>query len=293
MRYVASYEQGWTALDLGQQHTVANGTLSVSTAWACSLFAALGDPQSMLYGRNFDWDHSPAVFLYADPLEGYASVSMVDIAFLGITAEEARALTDLPLADRRRLLNAPFLPIDGMNERGLAVGMAAVPDGEMLPDPSRQTVGSLEVIRRMLDQAADVDQALGILQSVNVDMRGGPPVHYLIADASGRAVLAEFYRGELVLIPNHLPWHTATNFLRASVGDSAAGQCWRYDLLEKRLSEAWGQLAPRQAMSLLQEVSRGNTQWSIVYGIGDGQVQVAMGRQYEQLHAFDLPLTDQ
>ena len=52
MRYVASYEQGWTALDLGQQHTVANGTLSVSTAWACSLFAALGDPQSMLYGLS-------------------------------------------------------------------------------------------------------------------------------------------------------------------------------------------------------------------------------------------------
>lgn len=27
--------------------------------WACSLFAALGDEDGMLYGRNFDWTYSP------------------------------------------------------------------------------------------------------------------------------------------------------------------------------------------------------------------------------------------
>ena len=52
-------------------------------AWACSLFAALGDADNMLYGRNFDWRHSPALLLFADPPDGYASVSMVDIAYLG------------------------------------------------------------------------------------------------------------------------------------------------------------------------------------------------------------------
>ena len=30
-------------------------------AWACSLFAAYGDQDEMLYGRNFDWDFSPAL----------------------------------------------------------------------------------------------------------------------------------------------------------------------------------------------------------------------------------------
>jgi len=33
-------------------------------AWACSLFAGLGDVEQRLYGRNFDWDHSPAVLLF-------------------------------------------------------------------------------------------------------------------------------------------------------------------------------------------------------------------------------------
>ncbi len=45
-------------------------------AWACSLFAAYGDPDEMLYGRNFDWDFSPALLLFMDPPGGYASVSM-------------------------------------------------------------------------------------------------------------------------------------------------------------------------------------------------------------------------
>ena len=60
----------------------------------------------------------------------------------------------------------PALPFDGMNERGLVVGMAAVPDGNMPPDPGKETIDSLQVIRRMLDQASTVDEAVAIMQQV-------------------------------------------------------------------------------------------------------------------------------
>ncbi len=33
-------------------------------AWGCSLFAFFSDPQAMLYGRNFDWEYSPALLLF-------------------------------------------------------------------------------------------------------------------------------------------------------------------------------------------------------------------------------------
>ncbi len=110
-----------------------------------------------------------------------------------------------------------------MNEVGLVVGMAAVPPGNMRPDPGKETIGSLGIIREMLDHAANVDEAVAILQSYNVDMEGGPPLHYLMADRSGRAVLVEFYQGEVVLMPNEDPWHQATNFLRASAGELGGG----------------------------------------------------------------------
>lgn len=142
----------------------------------------------------------------------------------------------------------------------------------------------------MLDQASNVDEALAILQSYNIDFEGGPPLHYLIADTSGRSVLVEFYQGEMVIIPNETPWHLATNFLRASAGESAEGECWRYDKLSQHLTEAEGQLTVQDAMDLLAEVSQEGTQWSVVYGMSSGGVHVSMGQKYDNVHTFFLNL---
>ena len=64
----------------------------------------------MLYGRNFDWQYSPALLLFTDPPDGYASVSMVDIAYLGFDGKKAGTVTDLSLTERARLLFAPSWP---------------------------------------------------------------------------------------------------------------------------------------------------------------------------------------
>jgi hypothetical protein len=259
-----------------------------SSTWGCSLFAAMGG-EDKLYGRNFDWEMSPALLLFNHPTDGYDSVSMVDIAYL--VDDNADTLTDLPIEQRLALLDAPALPFDGMNERGLAVGMAAVPSAEMKADPAKETIDSLMVIRKMLDQAADVDEAVAVLQSYNIEWGSGPPLHYLIADQSGSAVLAEFYEGELRLLPNDLPWHLATNFLRSAVDENPAGQCSRYDRLEQGLSNAGGEISSTDAMNLLSEVSQPSTQWSIVYGISTGDVSVSMGRQYDRMHVFEIDST--
>jgi hypothetical protein len=175
-----------------------------------------------------------------------------------------------------------------MNERGLAVGMAAVPPGGMRPDPAKNTIGSLMVMRKVLDEASTVDEALAIFESHNIDMGWGPPIHYLIADTGGRAALVEFYQGGMVVLPNSDPWHQATNFLRSSVEGSAKGQCRRYDTLSRRLQESGGLLHAQEAMDLLSEVAQGGTQWSVVYEMMSGDINVVMGRARDQLHTFRL-----
>ena len=286
MHYYGAYDQRVSSAE-GVKRFMQ---IALRPAWACSLFAALGDAGNMLYGRNFDWEYSPAVLLFTDPPDGYASVSMVDIAYFGFGRAKTGTLTDLPLIERQALLDAPLWPFDGMNERGLVIGMAAVPPGQMRPDPDKETIDSLMVIRKMLDYASNVDEAVAILQSHNIRWGGGPPLHYLIADSSGRSVLVEFYQGEMVIIPNETPWHLATNFLRTSAGESAEGKCWRYDRISQRLTEAEGQMTTQNAIDLLAEVSQGETQWSIVYGINASDVNVTMGRQYDNLHTFHLSL---
>ena len=280
MRYQGAYRQA--AGETAGPDGVRQG------AWACSLFAALGDPEALRLGRNFDWEYSPALLLFTNPPDGYASVSMVDMAYLGFDGERANGAAELPIVERRALLDAPFLPFDGMNEHGLAVGMAAVPSGDMSPDPFKPTIGSLGVIREMLDRARTVDEAMAVLDEYNVDMTGGPPVHYLIADRSGRAVLVEFYRGERVVLPNRANWHAATNFLRSEAGGTGEGRCARYDRIVERLEAAEGRVSAGQAMDLLAEVSQQTTQWSVVYSLSEGRLAVSMGRRYRDAHDFEL-----
>jgi hypothetical protein len=256
--------------------------------WACSLFTVLLDDDHLLYGRNFDWDFSPAVLVFTDPPDGYASVSMVDIAYLGYNIQTASRLMHLPIEERGRLLVASQIPFDGMNEYGLAIGMAAIPSADMPADPSKERIGALQMIREILDHARYVDEAVDLIKEYSIDFTGGPPVHYLIADASGKAVLVEFYQGKMHVLENEQPWHSATNFLRSSVEDPK-GNCWRYDRINTRLNETQGMLDSSSAMELLSEVAqdgRWPTQWSVVYQIARGGVSIVMDKDYANVHTF-------
>lgn len=257
-------------------------------AWACSLFAALADPDAALYGRNFDWQFSPAVLLFNHPPDGYDSVAMVDIAYLGFGHDDVSAMS---LAGRAPLVYAPGLPFDGMNEHGLAIGMAAVAGTRMPRDPDLPTVGSLGIMREVLDHARTVDEAIAIFGRYNIDMAGGPPVHYLIADAAGGSVLIEFHDGAMVVQPGAGQWDVATNFIRAST-TRPDSMCWRYRTINTRLTEREGRLTPAGALELLEAVSQANTQWSVVYDMAARDVNVVMGRDYTTVYHLPFHVSD-
>jgi hypothetical protein len=120
------------------------------------------------------------------------------------------------------------------------------------------------------------------------------PLHYLIADRSGRAVLVEFY-DDMVVIPNTSPWQLATNHLRVKVPSGAPSGCWRYDRIEQRLTAEGGDLTSQQAIDLLQSVSQDGdyaTQWSIVYGIDSGLIQIIMGQEFYKVISFQFDLDE-
>jgi len=292
MRYFGAYDPPQTSfLDpdvIRKNRPISQFYPSALPAWGCSLFAALGDHEKKTYGRNFDWQPSPAVLLFTNPPDKYASVSLVDIEYLGFTGETAGDLLDLSLIQRQPLLGAPRLPFDGMNEHGLVVGMAAVPPGNVPNDPNKQTIGSLGIIREILDHAKNLDEALAIFQQYNINFGGGPPIHYLLATPAGDAILVELYQGKMVVTPNNTSWHQATNFLVASGPDSPENNCKRYDAIQEELAAENGSLSPIEAMDLLARVAQGNTQWSVVYGMDSRQIELVMGRKYDQVHPFNF-----
>jgi hypothetical protein len=113
-------------------------------------------------------------------------------------------------------------------------------------------------------------------------------MHYLVADRSGSAALVELYVGKVHVLPSDKPWHQATNFLLAEAGEAAAGQCWRYDTISQELARTPDKMTAAEAMTLLSTVAQPHTQWSVVYGMGSLQVEVAMGQRYEAVHTFEI-----
>ena len=113
---------------------------------------------------------------------------MVDLNYFGFTRENPPDLHE----NRDNLLDTPWLPFDGMNEKGVAIGMMAVPYAEPPYDPNRMTLGEIELIRLVLDYAETVNHAISLIKKYNIRMED-PPVHYLIADSSGSSVIIEFF----------------------------------------------------------------------------------------------------
>ena len=252
-----SLEQGFRLF------TKKNG--QIHPGWGCSLFAALGDPENMLFGRNFDWQYSPALLLFYFHPDGYSSVSMVDITYLGFSGKEN--LLELSLEERADLIEAVEIPFDGMNEYGVAVGMAALESDGQRIDPNKPSIDSLMVIREILDHSRTVDEAIAIIEKYNVIWGNGPPLHYLVADRSGNSVLVEFYQGEIQIIRSSQPWHIMTNFNLSPAAGHPKGKCRRYDRISQILEGSLGQISNREAINLLEDVSQPNTQWSVIYGI--------------------------
>ena len=251
----------------------------------CTVFTAMGGGETLM-GRNFDFPSNPALLLYTDPPDGYASVSMVDLGYFGYS------LGNLPQeGDLDSLLAAPYLPFDGMNEKGLAVGMAAIPEAVAPTAEGKTTIGEIQVIRMLLDYAGDVDEALTLLEEYNVEMTT-PPIHYMITDGSGESVVVEYIHGEMHILREEMQYQVMTNFIVHGAPTGLDAPCWRYRAVYVGLSGCNGVLSAGEAMDLLSEASQSSTIWSIVYETSTGEIHVAMGHSYENIHTFSLDMIE-
>jgi hypothetical protein len=253
--------------------------------WACTGFAALNPAGSPIFGRNFDWDNDPILVLETDSPDGYASISMVDIRYLGFTRT-----TEITPQNQEDLSNAPYVPFDGMNERGLVVGMMAV-NASLDPDPVKKTIGSLAAIRLMLDYAATVDEAIHLISQYNIDFSGGPGLHYMVADSRGQSAVIEYVNGKMNVIHSDRPYQVSTNFLLSGqTPEEGRSSCDRYQLAFDHLKSSDGQISQSDAMRLLQQVAQPSTLWSVTYDMEGGNIELALRRNYEKTWKFQLDL---
>jgi len=253
----------------------------------CSTFAALGEAGQRFLGRNQDTvSHVPALLLFTRPPGRYASVSLLDVRNTWIRKDN---LHTLPLPERVSLLNAPFWPHDGMNECGLAIGHMAI-EGDRVFNPVKITIHGMQAIRMVLDYAKNVEEAVRLLENYNIFR--SEQGHFLLADAGGQSAVIEYIDGRMLVIRNREPWQVATNFVINNRAPSEIRHlCDRYDTAYMALKESNGSISRKETMTILQRISMNDafrTQWSVVYNLLSGDVDVAMGRNYHQVLSFTL-----
>ncbi|MGN9840365.1 linear amide C-N hydrolase [Nonomuraea sp. H19] len=237
--------------------------------WACSLFHRPGE-----FARNFDWDPNPAMIVHARPPGGHASLSLVDVSYL-LADPGPPDLADPQ--DRRRLAHAVLAPFDGVNDQGLAVGLAQAPDAQLpARTPGRVTVSGVRIIRLLLDRAATVPEAIALMRRYDVDFTGGPQLHYLIADRAGRSAVVEYAGGRLNVIDDRV----LTNISMTGADRAARLSDPRY----RKLAEG----GRADALELLRRVAQPHTRWSVVYDLDTGAARLVTGQRWERVHTLRL-----
>lgn len=184
--YIASYlSHGFWKPDT----TVAGGN------YGCSALATESPESGMLFGRNFDWSECKAMIVHTVPKYGYASVSTVCLDFLGFGEDWA---PDGSMGDKFMALAAVYVPLDGMNEKGLCVADLMVNDGEVIhQDTHKPDLTTTSALRLLLDKAATVDEAVRLLEQYDMNFSLDSAHHFAISDASGKSVAVEWMGDEM------------------------------------------------------------------------------------------------
>ena len=239
-----------------------------SSDFGCSTITVKDTNGDMIFGRNYDWIDCEAMIVHTIPENGYESVSTCCLDFLGFGdgwAPEGMLNKFLSLA-------AVYVPLDGMNEKGLCVAdLMAGDDVETHQNTDKPDLTVTPIIRLLLDHAATVDEAVALLSQYDMHSSIGSAHHLSIADATGRSVVVEYINNEMCVTETPiLTNHYLTEGEKFGVGSEQSHQ--RFDRLADRYAAANGVMSLSEVRDSLQSVSQGTfsdsdegTQWSIVY----------------------------
>lgn len=256
--------------------------------FGCSTFQARSEENDWLFGRNYDLNYVPSMIVKTHPKDGYASISVANISVLGYGEEK---LPDSFLSSIMALA-APYVLMDGMNEMGFSIGVLLIEDEPTQQNTDKLDLTTTSAMRWLLDKAANVEEAISMLENMDMHASANASYHFQMADAEGNSAVIEYIGNELRVIrkePDGL--QCLTNFLISEdVYGFGKGQD-RYDILQNTLSENSGILSEAESMNLLEAVSqdkinektgkRTATQWSVVYNNTKKTATIAAGRNYE------------
>lgn len=292
---------------------------------ACSAFTADTQNGDRVFGRNYDFSATNTAIVYTDPGEGrHASYSTIDLSFLGLDADK-----DVETVGQKILtLAAPYVPLDGINDAGVACGIFMSYQGKGKGTPTdtqtdKPDLTSTTLLRLILDYADSVEDAVALAQQYDLHDSASSCFHYMVADSTGRSAILEWVGtdadhdvdgaqrqlnvlwNDTDALSDSADWQVVTNFIKTpGYYDGTTAEMKgldRYEHLAAALRETDGIVADKDAaMDLLASVGRrtwnnddsnSNTVHSVVYDLTDKSVLWVGNEHYgEEAYTFEFQL---
>ncbi|MCR5288681.1 MAG: linear amide C-N hydrolase [Treponema sp.] len=194
----------WTS----PKKTTASDLKIVPCDFGCSSITVKNseNPAGFLFGRNYDWKDCAVLIVHTKPDNGYESVSTCCLSHLGFDENwepKGKFFSDI------QALALIYVPMDGMNEKGLYIADLMAGDAETTAqERGNISVTTTDAIRLVLDKASTVDQAVDLLSGLDMHSVIGWAHHFAISDSSGKSVAVEWvnnkiYVSETKILTNH------------------------------------------------------------------------------------------
>ena len=188
----------------------------------CSVFFTHNLEGEPLTCRNYDFAHRVSqedqtvtglnIVLHCKPEGKYESIAIADAVWCGENNPLLqKGGPDLEGFDPALLDILPYQCMDGINEKGLYISVQRV-DIKEGDEPSRFPAGSSMLLRFILDDCANVEEAVEKTKTGIIVPGDWQNCHFLVSDAAGSSAVIESRNSEIKVIPSDI----CTNFYLGS-----------------------------------------------------------------------------
>ncbi len=269
-----------------------------SPDYSCSAFSVTDTEGAVLMGRNYDFDvDTSALMVCCAPKNGYRSVAMAALDHVGVTSIDG-------LISKVSTLPAPYICLDGMNEKGVSISILMLDSEPVVPATPKPDLFTTLAVRLVLDRAASTQEAVDLMRSYDMFSVSGGDYHFFITDASGDGRVIEYDCQSETRELIDTPVRTATNFYQIYIDKVLPDQYngiyghgrERYDIIEKMLTENEGRFSEKLAWETLRAAQQlptpkektSNTQWSVVYNNTKLTAGVTLRRKWGDVTSYSL-----
>ena len=260
--------------------------------YGCSALTVKTPDGSVMMGRNFDFPSAIGVIMHCIPDKGYETITTFNVEFYKFGEE----FKPEGFKNQYMCLAGLFVALDGINEKGLAIADLMAGDSiETHQRTSKPDLTTTAAIPYMLKNAANVDEALKLLEGIDMHSDIGTAHHYAMADISGRSVVVEYVDNKMVVtespaVANHYLCEQKLN-VGLTEGDD------RYDRLCQRFDQTQGVMSEKQLTDAIATVSQPQrkgflgTAWTMVMDLSHPSVTYYSLRHFNKPFHFALSRT--